>query len=120
MKKKSIFDNLLYTKNILSVIYNIIRTSLGHKYSEEEIPEGPYCYKAVEAPCVGNKWVYKTKKCTYYKTLPKGYNSCNFMGVITDDLTFDDQCKICNIKEDYPDMVQENREEKLNTILYEK
>jgi hypothetical protein len=112
--KKTYF--IFYTKNILNVLWSLIRTKLGHKYSEEEIPAGSYCYKAVESPSVINNWVYKTKKCTYYKTLPKGYNACKFLGVVTDDLTFDDQCKICDVKEDYPDMVQENREEKLKKL----
>ena len=29
--------------------------------------------------------------------LGKNKNGCRFLGEITDDMVFDDQCKICNI-----------------------
>jgi hypothetical protein len=109
--KKTYF--MFYTKNIFSVLCSLIKIKLGYKYSEDEIPDGPYCYKLLSV----NKGKCKIKKCIYYKTLPKGYNSCNFLGLVTDDIVFDDQCKACGIKEDYRDEVKENREEKLNIIL---
>lgn len=109
--KKTYF--MFYTKNIFNVLWSLIKTKLGYKYSKEEIPDGPYCYKLLSV----NKGKCKIKKCTYYKTLPKGYNACKFLGVVTDDFIFDDQCKICDVKEDYRDEIQENREEKLNIIL---
>jgi hypothetical protein len=112
--------------NIINSIFGLIRIKLGIKYSEDKIPHGPYCYKLNRSsdgklilPPV-NAGIGFIEPCIYYKTLPNDYNSCKFLGIITDDYIFGDQCKICDIKEDYRDEVKEGREEKLNIILNEK
>jgi hypothetical protein len=125
----------LYFNNIINSIFGLIRIKLGIKYSEDKIPHGPYCYKLNRSsdgklilPPVTKRCksiVYagisiRIEPCIYYKTLPNDYNSCKFLGIITDDYIFGDQCKICEIKEDYRDEVKEAREEKLNIILNEK
>jgi hypothetical protein len=117
----------LYFDNILNSIFGVIRIKLGIKYSEDKIPHGPYCYKInrdsdgkIISPPISSEITIKIEPCVYYKTLPNDYNSCKFLGIITDDYIFGDQCKICDIKEDYRDDVKEGREEKLNIILNEK
>jgi hypothetical protein len=114
----------LYFDNILNSIFGVIRIKLGIKYSEDKIPHGPYCYKLNRVsdgklilPPINSGIGIRIEPCIYYKTLPNDYNSCKFLGIITDDYIFGDQCKICDIKEDYRDEVKEAREEKLNIIL---
>ena len=38
---------------------------------------------------------YYVIPCKYYKTLGKRWNGCKYLGIITDDFVFDDQCKMC-------------------------
>lgn len=39
--------------------------------------------------------------CKYYKALGRTWNGCSYLGIITDDMVFDDQCKMCH--ENYDD-----------------
>lgn len=77
------------------------RMLLGYKPSAEPIPKGPYCYtpKSVDF----KTGVYHINPCPYYMTINKRWNACNFLGEVTDDMVFDDQCKMCGEKQDYLD-----------------
>jgi hypothetical protein len=87
-------------------IWSCIIVFLGYKYSTNPIPEGPYCYIPDEeknSSKLEGDWTYYTKPCKYYMCLDRRYNTCKFLGVITDDMCFDDQCKICGEKKGYLD-----------------
>lgn len=77
----------------------------GVKKDATKIPEGPYCYAPdyeKNAKENFNSGIYYTKPCPYYKSMGR-YNGCSFLGHITDDCVFDDQCKICSENDGYLD-----------------
>lgn len=83
--------NMLWWK--LLILFGVRRSALP-------IPEGMYCY----APDIEkNKlrketepYAYYIKPCKYYKALGRRFNGCSYLGIITDDCVFDDQCKMCS------------------------
>jgi hypothetical protein len=83
-------------QNYLEMFWSILKVRLGFRYSEEPIPSGLYCYELTEKLPDGLGW--KIKTCPYYTPLKEGSNGCKFTGIITDDLVFDDSCKICGVK----------------------
>jgi hypothetical protein len=90
------------TKNIISFLWYKFIALFGYKPDKKHIPPGFYCY---EPDYEKNKTVndfssFYIKPCKYYKHLGKGYNACTYVGVISDDSVFDDQCKICGEKYD--------------------
>lgn len=86
-------------KNLLSIYYSIIRRFLGYKYPINVIPEGLYCYTWIEE-------IYVI--CPYFKRIDENYVGCKYLGIISDDLIFNDQCKICNKNLNYISMLDTN------------
>ena len=55
-----------------------------------------YCYTPdYEKNKIAESFTYYVIPCKYYKTLGKRWNGCKYLGIITDDFVFDDQCKMC-------------------------
>ena len=75
----------------------------GHEYDESVIPKDiPYCYTPDKEKNVnGYCGVYYVIPCPYYKTLGRDWNGCKFLGIITDDFVFDDQCKMCSVSDGF-------------------
>ena len=90
-------------KNFSSVIYWRFLLLFGIKQSSEYIPDGHYCYSLERLPeaQVGIIQQYKYHQCKYYKPIGKHLNGCAYLGVITNDIIFDDQCKICGENKKY-------------------
>ena len=101
MKKlyKNTYSYLYWFKNLLSMIYSKVLIYFGKKYDSSFIPEGMYCYKLDDEKNKNKKHddyhIYLIP-CRYYKTLGKHWNGCKYLGIITDDDVFDDQCKMCS------------------------
>ena len=93
--------------NFISLIYSKVIIFFGYKYDESVIPSGPYCYSPDDEKNNrrgnGSKWVYYIKPCPYYKPISKYYNGCKYYGIITDDIVFNDQCKLCSINDNVED-----------------
>lgn len=95
----------------IKILYNNILVFFGKKHDPKVIPQNtPYCYlpdieKNKNAD--KNDTTYYIKACPYYKSLGNGYNGCKFLGVATDDMDFDDQCKICGEGDQYRDIDDE-------------
>ena len=93
----SIIGHIYWTRNIINILWWKLAITLGTKRSILPIPKGMYCY----APDIEknnkrkNNNIYYKKPCKYYKTLGRRYNGCSYLGIITTDSIFDDQCKIC-------------------------
>ena len=84
------------------MLWSKIVLFFGYKYDKSQIPEGQYCYiPDIEKNKKAEKWTYYIIPCKYYKTLGKHWNGCKYLGIITDDFVFDDQCKMCG--ENYGD-----------------
>lgn len=85
------------------MLYSKFRVLLGLNFNENKIPDGVYCYiPDIEKNKTRKDFgVYYTKPCVYYKTLGNGYNGCAYLGIITDDDVFDDQCKMCSIRNEF-------------------
>ena len=93
-------------KNTIIMVWYWLLAKVGYKLSTDPIPDDTYyCYvpdverNEVSRKFFGEKGVYYTKPCPYYIPLGKEYTGCAFLGVITDDMIFGDQCKICGEKE---------------------
>jgi hypothetical protein len=108
-------------KSILSITNPIIGVSkllrsklllkFGYKYDKSVIPKGLYCYSISSeefARMEREDWdgTYKINPCPYYVIIGSGWNGCKYRGCITDDMVFDDQCKICGTN--YPDFNKED------------
>ena len=95
---------IIWKINFISLVWSKIIIFFGYKYNESVIPKGIYCYSPDDEKNKkrgkGDKWVYYIKPCPYYKTISKRYNGCKYYGIITDDMVFDDQCKMCSINLD--------------------
>ena len=89
-------------KNIITILISKVRLKFGFSFDETKIPEGLYCYSPKKFPSKETNWVYEITPCKYFKPITKSYNGCQFLGVITEDPFFDDQCKICG--ENYGEM----------------
>lgn len=95
--KYNIFDYFKfygYSRNVINMLYWSVLIFFGFKRSNKPIPSGCYCYTPDYVDT--NPFVYHVKPCKYYKRLGFGYNGCSYLGKITDDFIFDDQCKLCN------------------------
>ncbi len=94
---------LYWFRNLLIMLWSKLLIFFKHKYNSKIIPEGPYCYTPdIEKNNKKEDWtIYYVIPCKYYKTLSKNWNGCRYLGIITDDDVFADQCKMCN--ENYGD-----------------
>jgi hypothetical protein len=100
--KVSIGTYLYWSKNLASMLYSKLLLLFGVRLSTSAIPEGPYCYTPdYEKNKIAESFTYYVIPCKYYKTLGKRWNGCKYLGIITDDFVFDDQCKMCG--ENYGD-----------------
>ena len=99
---KSLISNPLGWVNML---WNNILVYFGKRHNPKVIPKGiPYCYlpdMEKNANKADDDSTYYIKPCPYYKSLGDGWNGCKYAGIVTDDMTFDDQCKICGEGDDY-------------------
>ena len=99
MKKQKIqIGHYIYwAKNLATMLWWKLLFLFGVRRSTLPIPEGPYCYTPDIEKNEARKdcTTYYIKPCKYYKTLGRRYNGCSYLGVITDDMIFDDQCKMC-------------------------
>lgn len=96
---------IYWIKNYIIILWSKTILFFGYEYDKTKIPSGLYCY---EPDLVKNKnrkdfSAYYIIPCPYYLTLGKYTNGCKFYGVITDDIIFNDQCKICDINYDISD-----------------
>jgi len=108
MKKiyKKISQRIHWAKNFISVKWSNVLFLFDIKYSEDLIPNGPYCYVPDEEANKNkeeNDDSYYIKPCPYYKSIGKGYNGCKYLGIVTDDFVFADQCKMCTVNKYYDD-----------------
>lgn len=84
--------------NLLIIIWSKIIIFFGYQFDKSIIPKGThYCYLPDNDKnnCNDNSDIYYTIPCKYRKYIGKGYVGCQYLGVITNDLTFEDACKIC-------------------------
>ncbi len=100
MKKEKVKINLYvyWSRNLANVLWWKLLFLFGVRRSALPIPEGMYCYAPDDeknAKATSFKYYY-IKPCKYYKTLWSSFNGCSFIGIITDDCVFDDQCKMCS------------------------
>lgn len=93
----------LNSKNLINVLWWKLLILFNVNRSTSPIPRGHYCYtpdyeKNNKRTSLKN---YYIKPCKYYKTLSHNWNGCSYLGIITDDLVFNDQCKMCNENKGY-------------------
>ena len=102
-QKTQIRHYIYWAKNLANMLWWKLLFLFGVRRSTLPIPKGMYCYtpdiekNKTRKDCT----TYYIKPCKYYKTLGRRYNGCSYLGIITDDMTFDDQCKMCG--ENYGD-----------------
>lgn len=95
--KVSIGTYLYWSKNLASMLYSKLLLLFGVRHSTSVIPVGPYCYTPdYEKNKIAESFTYYVIPCKYYKTFGKRWNGCKYLGIITDDFIFDDQCKMCD------------------------
>lgn len=89
--------------NITNMLWWKLLILFGVRRSISPIPEGMYCYAPNdEKNCANddslnnNGGTYYIKPCKYYKTLGRRFNGCSYLGIITNDMVFNDQCKMCS------------------------
>lgn len=100
--RTSVRTYLYWGKNLISVLYSKLLLLLGHKYSATVIPHGAYCYTPdIEKNKTREFSVYYIIPCKYYKTIGERWNGCKYLGLITDDFIFADQCKLCGENNDF-------------------
>lgn len=90
-------------KNAIYVLYYKVLRFFGYKLPEDGIPEGYYCYVPDNEKNSSKKegdFSYYIKPCPYWKWINKEYKGCAYLGVITDDPVFGDQCKMCNVNQE--------------------
>ena len=88
-------------QNCLVMFWSILKVRLGFRYPKDPIPTGLYCYRMVEVPSRTNNYNGKYTHCPYYVHLGGSTNGCKYVGRITGDPSFDDQCKICSVKREF-------------------
>lgn len=92
---------MLKIKNLLELIFSNILIFFGKKYDISVIPHGLYCYYPdFEKNKISDSHHYYIIPCKYYKKISKNYNGCKYLGMITNDDIFGDQCKICKIHDE--------------------
>jgi len=99
---KEIGYYIYWGKNLVNILWWKLLILFGVKRSTSPIPEGMYCYAPDVEKNEANqdRLTYYIKPCKYYKTLGRRYNGCSYLGIITDDMVFDDQCKMCGEKQE--------------------
>lgn len=107
---KSISNNInkyqYWSKNYISIIIAKVKLFFGYEYDKAKIPNGLYCYSPDMEKNKNkqeNDYSYYIIPCPYYKTLGKYNNGCKYLGCITNDFIFGDQCKICGENEEWDD-----------------
>lgn len=104
----------LYTIYGIEVLYTKILYLFKIQKSIDPIPKGHYCYIPDEEK--NNNLAddekfdgFYIKTCKYYRSLPKGLHSgCVFIGYIGFEPLLGDQCKICGIKDEYEEYIDED------------
>ena len=95
----NIGNYIYWSKNLINMLWWKLLFLFNVRRSALPIPEGNYCYTP-DIEKNNNKrkddFSYYIKPCKYYKTLGHRFNGCSYLGIITDDMVFDDQCKMCN------------------------
>jgi len=86
-------------KNIVFILFRKLLRVFDIRQDTTIIPKGLYCYE----PDIRKNELkdrsdttYYVKPCKYYRKLGKEYNGCSYLGVITNDVVFGDQCKLCD------------------------
>lgn len=82
-------------KNWVSILISKLLIKFGKKYSTKPIPEGLYCYIYDSDETLFTKGYININPCKYYKWLGGHYNGCKYLGIVSKDFIFADQCKIC-------------------------
>lgn len=97
---------LRLSKNIVSALFSKCLVFFGFNYDNSVIPSGPYCYLPDEKKNaeVKSYSVYYIIPCPYFMILSERWRACRYLGVITDDFVFRDQCKMCGENDDYNDI----------------
>ena len=88
-------------RNVLIIYWSKLLIFFGYWKSTKPIPEGSYCYTPKDENSVSDfmkTGIYKITPCKYYKIISKRYRGCSYMGFITNDPVFVDQCKECGEK----------------------
>lgn len=88
--------------NLLEVLFVKFLILFGYKFDKSKIPEGIYCYKINSEKNQNkpkNDLTLYTDDCIYRKYIYKDWFGCKFLGIITDDMCFEDACKICSENE---------------------
>lgn len=95
----------IIVRNWIQMVGYWILGKLDIQLSKEPIPEGtPYCYLPDEDKNNERELgTFYIKPCKYYKHLGGDLNGCGYLGIVTDDSVFDDQCKMCGEKEGFGD-----------------
>jgi hypothetical protein len=87
---------LYWGRNLTNMLFSKLLILFNFKYDKTLIPEGQYCYKEdSEKNKSSDSFVYYIIPCIYYKKLGRTWNGCEYLGIITDDFVFGDQCKMC-------------------------
>lgn len=83
--------------DLLIMLWSKIIIFLGYQFDKSIIPKGThYCYLPDYDRNDGNNPdIYYTIPCKYRKHIGNKYVGCQYLGIITDDLTFGDACKMC-------------------------
>ena len=99
---RTIRTYLYWGKNIISVLFGKLLLSFGFKYDNSVIPEGPYCYAPDERKNEPREpMIYYIIPCKYFLPLSRHWTACKYLGIMTDDFVFRDQCKMCGENDDY-------------------
>jgi hypothetical protein len=94
------------------LLWSKVRIYFGHEYDKSVIPRGMYCYapdfeknSELKDGCFDEdgKFHYYIKPCPHYKWINDRYRGCKYLGMITDDFIFADQCKSCGENYDMSD-----------------
>lgn len=86
--------------NFIELCWSKIYLYFGGRYTDKVIPTGLYCYYIGKRKHKTNtrSIYFNIRLCPYYKRVSKNWNGCKYTGTITNDIVFDDHCKICNKK----------------------
>lgn len=89
---------IIWSRDIIGILWWKLLILFRIRRSSSPIPKGVYCYASdIEKNKNKNEddFSHYIKLCKYYKFLGHGYNGCSYLGIITDDSVFGDQCKMC-------------------------
>jgi hypothetical protein len=97
---KDINDYLFWFKNLVIILWWKLLRLFGYRENTDVIPNGHYCYKPDyhKNEATDDFTPYYVIPCKYYKKLGiYDWNGCSYLGIITNDFTFADNCKLCNV-----------------------